>query len=77
MLITEERTREAESKLELLLELEPYDNVAALQLLRIRVQLDLDKQRSIALGHLARHFGRGAKRARASELLKGLGANLP
>ena len=77
MLITEERTREAESKLELLLELEPYDNVAALQLLRIRVQLDLDKQRSIALGRLARHFGRGAKRARASELLQGLGANLP
>ena len=76
MLIAEERAGEAEAKLERLLELEPYDGAAALQLSRIRVQLNLDNQRSMALAKLARRFGKGASRTEARKLLEQLSANL-
>jgi tetratricopeptide (TPR) repeat protein len=75
LLIAEQRPDEAQVKLERLLELEPYDDQAALQLLRMRVQLDLDKPRSVALAQLARRFGRGVNRAEANRLLKQLDAN--
>ena len=75
LLIAEQRHDEAQAKLERLLELEPYDDQAALQLLRMRVQLDLDKPRSVALAQLARRFGRGENRAEAIRLLQRLDAN--
>lgn len=77
MLIADGMASEAEPKLERLLELEPYDGAAALQLLRIRVQSNRNDERSIALGQLARRFGQAADRAEANELLQRLSANLP
>lgn len=70
LLYAESRAGESETRLEKLLELEPYDAAAALRLAEILVERNPETKRAIALGKLALRFGRDGTRAEAIEWLK-------
>jgi tetratricopeptide (TPR) repeat protein len=75
MLVANGRAGETESMLERLLDLEPYDPAAALELVRLRIKQGSEPERSIGLARLAEHFGRGATRTEAAKLLVQLAAS--